>query len=181
MVHEQDRVAVGDQVVHHARQPFQVRRVESDGRLVEDVQHARRPVPDRPGELHALALAGGERRGGTVERKIREPKFHQPTRRVVERLADPLRHRTHRLGQGRGNAAYPVLRLGQRHLARLVERDPAQKRRAGAFGEARAAAVGTRPLLQELCDALHALLVLHVLERVLHGVDGVEEREVHLA
>ena len=99
----------------------------------------------------------------------------------MERFADSLCHRAHRLGKRRGDAANPLFRLVKRHFAGLVERNPAQQRRTGAFGEACSAAVGADTFFQEPCDALHAFLVLHVLQRVLDRVYGVEEGEVHLA
>ena len=70
VVNQQDGVAVSDEIVHHAVQTDDVRRMQTDGRLVQNVQNARRPVAHRPCELHPLPLSGGERGGRSVQRQI---------------------------------------------------------------------------------------------------------------
>lgn len=57
MVDEDDRIAVGDEVVHDADEADNIRRMmEPDGWFVEDVEYARRAVADGSGQLHALTL-----------------------------------------------------------------------------------------------------------------------------
>ena len=60
MINQQDGITVPDQVVHYPVQPDNIGRVQSDGRLIENIQNAGCPVPDRPGQLHPLPLSGGQ-------------------------------------------------------------------------------------------------------------------------
>ena len=63
VVDQDDGVAVGDEIVHHAGKPHDIRRVQTDRRLVEHIEDAGRAVAHGAGELHALPLAGGESGG----------------------------------------------------------------------------------------------------------------------
>ena len=129
------------------------------------------------GELHPLALAGGERRGGAVEREIPQPQVQQAARRGGERLADALAP-----WDASRRAGCPVRRAPTpraRSAACVQASSSGMPRSCGARaarGKARAAAVGADLLLQELLHALHALLVLDLGEGVFHGVDGVVSR-----
>ena len=58
VVDQDDGVAVGDEIVHHAGKPHDIRRVQTDRRLIEHIQHACRAVPHRPRKLHALPFPG---------------------------------------------------------------------------------------------------------------------------
>ena len=180
MIDEQDGVAVRHQVVHDAVQAHDVRRVQTDGRLVEDVQHARRPVPHRAGKLHPLALPRGERGGRPVEGQVGEPQVPQAPCHGVERLADAVRHGPHLLRQRAGDAVHPFDELRQGQPADPVEGDAAHPRRPRGLRQARSAALGADSLLQKLLHPLHALFVLHLRERVFDGIDGVVVGEVHL-
>ena len=51
--------------------------MQSDRRLVQDVQNAGSPVADGAGKLHSLAFAGGKCNSGAVERKISKPQVDQ--------------------------------------------------------------------------------------------------------
>ena len=59
VIDEQHGVAVGHEVVHHAVESHDVGGVQSDGGLVEDVEHAGGSVADGAGELHTLSFACG--------------------------------------------------------------------------------------------------------------------------
>ena len=181
MVDEQDGIPVGDEVVHDRVQAVDVRRVQPDRGLVQHVEHAGRPVAHRAGKLHPLALAGGERGSGAVEREVGEAEVHQPARRRAEGIADAFGHRAHRRGQRGRHVIHPADEGGERHAAGLVQPDAAELRRAGRIGKARAAAVGADVLLQELFHPLHALFVLDLGQRVFHRVNGVVIGEVELA
>ena len=54
-----------------------VARMQADGRLVEDVEHADQAAADLAGQADALGLAAGERRGGAVERQIMQADVEQ--------------------------------------------------------------------------------------------------------
>ena len=179
VVHEDDRVAVGHEVVHDPGQSLQVGRVQTDGRLVQHVQHARGAVAHRPGQLDALPLAGGERGGGAVEAEVAQAEVDQALGRVLERLADAFGHRPHRLRERGGHAVHPGDQLVEGHLAGVREGDAAQARSAGGIRQARAAAIGAGILPQELLHAFHAFLVGDFGEGVLDAVNGAVVGEVH--
>ena len=65
------------------------------GRLVQHVQHAGGSVAHGAGQLHALALSGGQRGARAIEREITQPQIDEAARRVLERLDDVVRHRAH--------------------------------------------------------------------------------------
>ena len=71
VIHKQDGISVGDEVVHDRVQPGDICGMQADRGLVQHVEHAGRPVAHRASELHALPLAGRERGGGAVKREIR--------------------------------------------------------------------------------------------------------------
>ena len=54
MVNDDDRVAICEQVVYHLEKAVHVRWVKAYRGLIEHVEHARRPVAHRSGELDAL-------------------------------------------------------------------------------------------------------------------------------
>ena len=180
MIYQHDRIAVGDQIVHHARKAFQIGGMQADGGLVQDVEHSGGAVADCACQLHPLALSGGKRRRSTVQRKIRKAKVHQTAGGILERLADALRHGPHGLRERRRHAFHPLDKLRERHLAGIRQIDPPQQRRPGGLGKTRAAALGADILLQELLHALHPRLVLDLGESVLDAVYGAVVGEVHL-
>ena len=57
-------VAIIHQIAHYAHQAVDIGRVQTDRRLVQYIEHARRSVA---GELDALTLARGERSTGAIE------------------------------------------------------------------------------------------------------------------
>ena len=73
VIHQYHRVTVLDQIVHDAGQAHDVGRVQADGRLVQHVEHAGGAVADRAGQLHALALTGGEGGRGAVQGEVIQP------------------------------------------------------------------------------------------------------------
>ena len=81
-----DRVAQIDQPVEHVEQLGQVVEVQAGGRLVEQVERVAGVGPgELGGQLDALGLAAGERRGRLAERQVVEP-------HVAERLQDAADH-----------------------------------------------------------------------------------------
>ena len=70
---DDDRVALVDQALEHAHQDADVLEVEPRGGLVEDVEGvARVALGELGGELHALALAAREGRGGLAQLDVAE-------------------------------------------------------------------------------------------------------------
>ena len=160
--------------------PSMFGRVQADGRLVQHVEHAGRAVAHGAGQLHALALARGERGARAVEREVGKPQVHQARGRARKRLADALRHRAHLGRQPCGHARHPLHRVPERHLRGLGQVDARHLRLSRVLGQPRAAARAAGPLLQKPRHARKPLLVLHLRKRVLHGAHGVVVGEVEL-
>ena len=134
--------------------------MQSDRRLVQDVQNAGSPVAHSAGKLHSLAFAGGKRNSGAVERKISKSQVDKTFGGSLKGVAYADRHRAHFLRETVRNAAHPVYQVRKRHRAGLVEGNSAQLWVTCSLGKTRSAAVRANVLLQELFDALHALFVL---------------------
>ena len=97
--------------------------VQADGGLVQHVEHPGGAVAHRPGQLHPLALPGGEGGGRPVQCQVPQAQLHQPPGRQLEGLADALRHGAHLLRQEGGHTLYPPGQLGEGHPAGLVQAD----------------------------------------------------------
>ena len=108
MVDEHDGISVCHQIVHNAFQPFDIGRMQANGRLVQYIEDACRAVADGPRELHALSFASGERRGRAVERKIAESELQETPRHVMKGVADAFRHGAHVFRQGVRHTLHPV-------------------------------------------------------------------------
>ena len=61
MIDDDDGIPIRPQIVHHAGQPLEIMGVQADRRLIENIQHAGRPVANRPCELHPLTFTCGKR------------------------------------------------------------------------------------------------------------------------
>ena len=75
-----------------ARTPSTLEGWQADCRLVEDVEDPGRPVAHRAGELHALALTVGQRRGRAVERQVGQAELHEAIHRLGHLLDDDAGH-----------------------------------------------------------------------------------------
>ena len=67
MVHYDHGIAVGQQIVDHAEQTVDIRRMQANRWLVEHIQHAGGTVAHRTRKLDALAFTGGQGRAGPVQ------------------------------------------------------------------------------------------------------------------
>ena len=70
VVYEDDGVSMCSQIAQHPQKAVDVSRMKTDRRLVQHVQHACRTVPNSPGQLDALTLAGRQRRASPVDRQV---------------------------------------------------------------------------------------------------------------
>ena len=59
MIHQHDGIPVHQQVLHDTHEAFYIRRMQPDGRFIQDVQHPGGSVPDAAGQLGPLPLPGG--------------------------------------------------------------------------------------------------------------------------
>ena len=90
VVLDQDQgVAQVAEVPQGRQEPRVVARVQADGRLVEDVEHARQAAADLARQADPLALAPRERRRAAGERQVVEPDVDQELEAVAD-LADQV-------------------------------------------------------------------------------------------
>lgn len=68
---------------------------------------------------------------------------------------------------------HPLNRITKRHGRGPRQIDTAHLGLARSLGETRAATVTAWPLAQKACNALEALVVLNLGERILNGIDSV--------
>ena len=80
MLDDDDRVPLVAQLPQGVEQLLIIARMQSDRRLVENVQHADQPAADLAGQADALRFAAGKRRGRAIERQIFQPHVDQETR-----------------------------------------------------------------------------------------------------
>ena len=180
VIDEDDGVPVGHKLPHDVQQSVNVRGMESDGRLVKNVEHARRPIAHSTRELHTLPLPRRERRGRAVEREIAESKLHEARRRMPETLTDAFRHRNHILRHSLWNICDPRRKFRQRHPADIRQRALCEAWRTCGIREACAVTGRTDFLAQEFFHTLHSLFILDLRERIFYGINCIEVGEVHL-
>ena len=180
MIHEDDGVAVRDQVMHDACESDDVGGVKPDGGLVQYVQDSCGAVAHCAGELHPLAFSGGQGGGGAVQRQIPESQIQETFRHCLEGGADTLCHRAHLFRQGSGNIFYPSGQVRERHLAGFIQGEALQFRGSCRFGEPGTAAVRADVFAQEFLHPLHALFIFDFGEGVFHCVDCIEVGKIKL-
>ena len=90
---DEQRVAFVAQIVHHANQPADIARMQTDARFVHDEErvHQRRAETGR--EIHALHFAAAQRARGAIEREITEPDFAEIIEPRDDFVAQHLRGR----------------------------------------------------------------------------------------
>ena len=87
--HEQSVPAVA-QIVHHADEPANIARVETDARLVHDEKRVHQRSAETGGEIHALDLAATERARRAIEREITNSDFTQIIKTCANFIAQHL-------------------------------------------------------------------------------------------
>ena len=180
VIDEDHRVAVGEQIAHHPEQSLDIRRVQADGRLVQDVEHPGGAVADGARQLSALPLAGGQRGTGPVQREVAQPQVDQPVRHPTEGLHERRRHLVHLRGDGRRDVPHPrqgVLEGLRRGLRQVQLADTGCP---GRRAEAAAAAVRARALAQEPAHPGQTLLGVRPPQLLGDGQPRVAEGEVEL-
>ena len=104
VLHDEHRVAEVAQVLERFDQPVVVHRMEADGRLVADVEHAHQAGADLRGEADALPLASAERPGGATEREVLQADVEQEGEAGVDLLEDLVGDGEFAVAQRRGIA-----------------------------------------------------------------------------
>ena len=73
VLNDDHRVAQVAKLSERFQQLVVIARMQADGRLIENVEHADKSATDLPCQADALHLAAGERRRGAVEREVLQP------------------------------------------------------------------------------------------------------------
>src|SRR6266508_3734193 len=166
---DEDRVAEIAHAQERADEPRVVALMESDRRLVEDVQDAHQARADLRRESDALRLAAGERRRGAIDGEVVEADVHEE----AEARADLLQHLLRDLARAPAEAA----------LLAFERRDPFERLAHGERGDVDDAAFADRDRerlgLQTPSLADRARALAHVLLDV--GTDVVGRRVAILA
>src|SRR3546814_6937985 len=95
--------------------------MQPDRGLVENVKDAGEPRADLRRESDALALAAGQRAGGSAEGQIFQPDVAQETEPLVDLLEDASRDLTLLFGQLRFQPAEPIGRIQNGHFRNLAD------------------------------------------------------------
>ena len=82
VLHDQHGVAEIAQLLERGEQARVIALMQTDGRLIENVQHAHEPAADLRGETDALRFAAGQCDGGALEREIIESDVVEETQPV---------------------------------------------------------------------------------------------------
>ncbi len=119
VLHHDDGVAAGDQILERRDQAVAIGRVQPGGRLVQHVERVDQPRPEAVGEVDALRLAAAERARETVEGQVPEAHALEEAEAADDLVQDVPGHRRARLGELQGREA-PV-GLADRHAPDLPE------------------------------------------------------------
>ncbi len=92
MLHDEDAVARIPQPLQQLEQPVHVARVQTDGRLVENVQRVDELRAQRIGETDTLRLSARQSARSAIHREVRESDVVQKSDAVTRLLEDHLGH-----------------------------------------------------------------------------------------
>ena len=173
------RVAEGPQPLERGDQPVVVALVQTDRRLVEDVEHPDELRADLGREPKPLRLAARERLRRPVELEVADPDVGEERQPLADLLDDPMSDQLLRAGQIEmiEERKRPRHRLLREVVDRLAADLDGQDRRL----EPRATALGTGPEAHVLLDPLALLLRVGLLVAPLERVDDAVERHRVLA
>ena len=94
VLHDDQRVALGFQLLQHVEQDAVVSVVQADGRLVKDVAHAAQVGAELRGEPDALRLPAGKRRRRAVQRQVAQTHLAEEGEARLELRQDVSRNFT---------------------------------------------------------------------------------------
>src|SRR5262245_31237142 len=170
---DEDGVSLIAQLTEDRDEPQVVARVQSDRRLVEDVQRADERRAERRRQVDPLRFPAGQRRGEAVERQVVEPDVAQERQPALDLLQDLFSD--HLLFFRQLQAGKERLRLLHGERRHLIDRPSGHPDVARLATQTRAAAVGTRQVAaiaaQEHADVDLVLLALEPAEEAAHAVE----------
>ena len=95
MFHHDEGIAQVTKVLEGAQQFVIVPLVQTDGRLVQNIQHTHEGRTDLGSQTDPLALAAGKGSGCPGQRQIAQTHIHQEPEPGFDLLDDLLRHHGH--------------------------------------------------------------------------------------
>ena len=146
------RIADVAQPCQRLEQALIVSLVQSDRRLIEDVQHANEARSDLRRQADALRLATGERRRRTIERQIADANVLEKRQAFDDLAEDPLGNQS--LGLRQLERRRPSNRLLDRLIGGLVDRETTDGDGQALGLQTRAIALGAGPHRHPLFDAV---------------------------
>ena len=173
MLDDQHGVAQVAQPHQGLDQPQVVALVQTDARLVEDVEHADERRADLRGEADALRLAARERRRGALQREVAHPDVVQEAQPLRDLPDDAVADEALRLAQRQ--PAEEAERLAHAEERELVDVEPADGDGEAGRLEPRPVALRARPVGHVLLDLLAHLLGLGLGEAPLQMLDDPRE------
>ena len=173
-------IPVGEEFPDNRQDAVDVGGVQADGRLIQHVEDPGRPVAYGTGELHALALAVGQRRRRAVERQVGQAELHEAIHRLGHLLDNDAGHGSYLIRNEAGDALDPLAQLREREARGLAQVDALDQRGAYTFPQARAVAGGACAGDEVFFHAGEGLLVFRLRQGVFDRGDRVEVGEVQL-
>ena len=180
MIHKNDRVSIGLQIIHHSGETLKIIRVKSNGWLIKNVEHTGRTVSYCPCQLYALPLAGRKRRSRPVQRKIPQSQVHEPLGNIHKGFAYIFRHGTHLFRKRGRNSLYPGDQLRKGHGRCLIQPDSSKTGTPGRFRQPGSPAVRAHILFQIFFKPPHSLFILYLGKGIFHGIHCAVIIEIHL-
>ncbi len=169
---QQHGVAQVAQGAQHLDQAGIVARVQTDGRLIQHVEHAGQPRAEQGRQPQPLRLARRERGGGALEGQVAQANLDQPPDALLQIGHDRLGDQPVLGGQGALQPGDPPGQLAQREPRDLYNVLAGDAHHAGLGAQARPGALGAGLQHQ------HALKLFQVIGILVGGVLGVAAQQV---
>ena len=180
VVDDDNGIPIGEELTDDRQDAVNVGGVQADGRLVENVEDPSRLVAHGTGELHALALAVGQRRGCAVERQVGQAELHEAIHRLGHLLDDDAGHGSYLIRNEAGDALDPLAQFREGQARGLAQIHAVNQCGAHPLPQACAVAGRARAGDEVLVDAGEGLLVFRLRQGVFDRGDRVEVGEVQL-
>ena len=180
VLHHDDGVALVAQFLQRGEQLAVVALVQTDARLVQDIDDVHELGPDLRGQADALALAAGKRRRGPVQAQIVQAHVQQEADAVGKFLEDVAGHGARALVQLVRQGSEPGGEFADLHRAHLGDVLSVYAETFDMLSQARAVAYGAYHLVFDV--AHHAVPVHHLrLGAVAHAVKlfRAEHQQAH--
>ena len=180
MVDNDGGIPIGEEFPNDRQDAVDVRGVQADGRLIQDVEDPGRPVAHRAGELHALTFSVRQRRGRTVEGEIGQAELDEAIHRLAHLVDDDTGHGSNLVRNEAGDALDPLTQLREGQVRSVAQVNAVDVRGAHPLPQARAVARGARAGDEVFLHAGEGLLIFRLRQGVFDRGDRVEVGEVKL-